>query len=189
MAKKNFKQFVCEKDFANVINEVKGCQFASIAYATGVEAMNKKLVGGKSNPYYGRVSAITTCSGIQIGANFENAVNNRLEEGKTYEVASLPWGEWIRPNYLIGHKGQTYLRYYLTKNSETKVNYYLDGELVDNSDMAAAIKSAIREKRESVKQSEAGIDKADQVKPMTCNIANVMSAVIDGATYIITKVI
>ena len=182
------KRFVTPSEFVEIINNLKGCQFASIAYTSDTASINKKLVGGKSNPYNGKLSSITTMSGIQIGANYENAVNNRTD-GKDFVAESLPWGEWLRPNYLISHKGNIYLRAYKTKSSKTDISYYMEGALVDDQATIANITANIRKNGESKRQSEVGIEEKDQVKPFTTNIANIESAVIDGVTYIIAKIV
>ena len=182
------KSFVTPNEFAEVINNLKGCQFASIAYVSDTASIDKKLIGGKKNPYNGKLKSITTMSGIQIGANYENAVNNRTEE-REFVAESLPWGEWMRPNYLISHKGNVYLRAYKTKASDTKVAYYEDNVLVEDKATLSDINKNIRTNGESKRQSEIGIDEKDQVKPFTVNIANITSAVIDGVTYIITNII
>ena len=181
------KQFVTPNEFAAVINGIKGCQFASIAYTNDTASIDKKLVGGKKNPYNGQLKSVTTMSGIQIGASYENAVNNRTES-KDFVASRLPWGEWLRPNYLISHKGNIYLRAYKTKASKTEVTYYQNGEVVSDKKTLTDILSNIRKSGESKKQSEMGIDEQDQVKPFTTNIANIESAVINGVTYIITKI-
>lgn len=186
MANKN--NFINGAQFAQVINEIKGCQFASIAYGTTTESMNKKLVGGKKNPYNGRLCSVTEMSGLQIGANYQNAVNNRTES-KDFVAEKLPWGEWLRPNYLIGHKGETYLRAYKTKSSVTNVTYYLDGEKVEDKAVLAEIKANIRQSAPSARQMAEGIAEEDQVKPFTTNISNIKSATINGKTYVLVAMV
>ena len=181
------KRIVTPSEFVEIINNLKGCQFASIAYTSNTSSIDKKLVGGKRNPYNGKLSSITTMSGVQIGANYENAVNNRTDD-KDFVAESLPWGEWMRPNYLISHKGNIYLRAYKTKSSKTDISYYMDGVLVNDKETIANINANIRKSGESKRQSEIGIEEKNQVKPFTTNIANIESAVIDGVTYIIAKI-
>lgn len=178
------KDFLTPSEFVEVINSLKGCQFASIAYVSDVAAMDKKLIGGKKNPYNGRLFSLTLMSGIQIGANYENAVNNRTED-KNFIAESLPWGEWMRPNYLISHKGNVYLRAYKTKSSKTEISYYLDGALVEDEKTIKDIKANIRNSTESKRQSEIGISEKEQVKPFTTNVSNIKSAVINGVTYLV----
>lgn len=182
------REILTPSEFVQMINSMKGCQFASISYQTETAAIDKKLVGGKSNAYNGKLSSITEMCGVQIGANYENAVNNRTEDGTEFTAEKLPWGEWLRPNYLIGHKGNVYLRAYKTKASKTEVAYYLNGSIVESEETLKDINANIRSKGESKRQSELGIDAKDQVKPFNVNVANIKTAVIDGTTYIIAKV-
>ena len=181
------RQILTPSEFVAMVNGMKGCQFASISYVTETAAIDKKLIGGKKNPYNGQLSSITDMVSVQIGANYENAVNNRTEEEFTAE--RLPWGEWIRPNYTIGHKGNVYLRAYKTKSTKTDINYYLNGSLVTSKDVKDAICSVIRKSGESVRQSELGIKEEDQVKPFVVNVDNIIRATINGVEYMITKAV
>jgi len=181
------KKVLTPSEFAEVINSLKGCQFASISYVTPSSAIDKKLIGGKKNPYNGQVSSITAMSAVQIGASYENAVNNRTEED--FKAEKLPWGEWIRPNYLIGHKGATYLRAYKTKSTKPTVSYYKNGELVEDATERKNIFANIRQSAPSARQSEVGIDKEDMVMPFNVNIENIRQATINGITYIIAAVV
>lgn len=184
-------QMLSVDEYIQVMKNVKGCQFVSIKYLTNREALNKKLVGGKKNPYYGRVACLTSITSTQVGANYQNAVNNRLKgdgQGEGFVAESLPWGEWIRPNYLIGHKGETYVRLYLTKSSKTEKKYYIDGRLA-TEDESKAIANEIREHSVSVRQSEVGICEENQVKPININVKNINSIVMNGNAYNIVSVI
>lgn len=177
-------------EFVNAVANIACCQFVSVSYTTDTEHINKKLAGGKKNPYYGRLQSITDLSGVQYNANYENAVNNRLPDGtdgkgERFVAESLPWGEWLVPNKLITHKGATYLRLYRTKATTSSVRYYLDGALVEDAATMDSIKSAFRPESESNRQATAGIDKADQVKPFTLNAASIVRATMNGVTYTI----
>lgn len=181
------KKVLTPSEFARVINNLTGCQFASISYVTPTAAIDKKLVGGKRNPYNGEVSTITAMTSVQIGASYENAVNNRTDED--FKAEKLPWGEWLRPNYLIGHKGATYLRAYKIKTTKSTVSYYKNGELVDDATERDNISANIRKSAPSARQSEVGIDKEDMVMPFNVNIENIRQATINGTTYIIAAVV
>ena len=178
------KNFLSESDFIALVQAIKGCKFASIEYTTDVTATNKKLIGGKKNPYNGHLS-YTTYMGVQIGASYENAVNNRLpkEEKGEFEAEALPWGEWIRPNYLIGHKGATYLRAYKYRNGMTDRTYFLDGKKVTDEKIIANILENIRDNATSARQQSYGIAEEEQVKPFAVNIANIEGITIDKESY------
>jgi len=181
------KKVLTPSEFAEVVNQLKGCQFASISYVTPSFAIDKKLIGGKKNPYNGEVSSITAMTSVQIGASYENAVNNRTDED--FKAEKLPWGEWLRPNYLIGHKGTTYLRAYKTKATKSSVSYYKNGELVEDAAEKDNIVSNIRKSAPSARQNEVGINKENMVMPFNVNIENIRQATINGTTYIIAAVV
>lgn len=177
-------------EFVNVMNGITGCQFCSLSYTTDVEHINKKLAGGQKNPYYGRVSAVTDCSGLQFNANYENAVNNRLpkaSDGKAekFVAESLPWGTWIIPNKTIAHKGATYLRLYTIKATKKDVTYILDGVKVTDPQTIKDIEAAFRPSSSSNRQAAAGIEVKDQVKPFTLNVADINFVNIDGRKMVL----
>lgn len=179
-------RIISAEEFISIINSLKGCQFASLVYTTNTASMDKKFIGGKKCPYYGRVNTTTEMTSVQIGYDYENAVNNRIEnEDTTFKAESLPWGTWLRPNYLIGHKGATYLRCYLAKTTKVATTYYLDGELPADGYAIEDIMTYIRPSHTSARQSAVGIEEREQVKPLTINIANITYAVIDHVKYII----
>lgn len=180
------KNAISVDELVNIVSNIKSCQFASIAYGTSVDALSKKLKGGQKNPYYGHVSSITSMSGVQVNANYENAVNNRLPKGdgngEKFVAESLPWGEWLVPNKVIVHKGKYYLRLYVTKSVKKETAYYLDG-VKTNINIAAEI----RENKPSARQAEVGIAAEDMVKPFTICAENVSSMTLNGVTYNIVK--
>ena len=177
-------------ELVNIVSNIKSCQFCQLSYGTSVDAINKKLIGGKKNGYYGHVSAITSMSGVQVNANYENAVNNRLPKGdgngERFVAESLPWGEWLVPNKVITHKGKYYLRLYVTKSVKKETSYYFDGVKADyfsNLNIAAEI----RENKPSARQAEVGIAVEDMVKPFTICADNVSEMTLNGVTYNIVK--
>ena len=180
---------ILANEFVNVMNTITGCQFCSLSYSTDIEHVSKKLAGGKKNLYYGRVSSITDIIGCQFNANYEKAVNNRLPkgdgEGEKFVAESLPWGEWIVPNKTIGHKGATYLRLYTTKSTKKEVTYILDGNKVTDPATIKDIEAAFRPASGSNRQTAAGIEEKDQVKPFTLNVADVNHISIDGKKMVI----
>lgn len=89
-----------------VIASVKGAKFATIVTKTDV-----KMTGGKSNPYYGRVTKVARVHGM-INWLYENAVNNKREkegqpltnDGEIEKFISQPraWGK--RLHLEVGNK-------------------------------------------------------------------------------------
>lgn len=49
---------------------------------------------------------------VTAGTEFANRkdVREAIESGERGEVGPLPWGEWIQHPFVIGHKGQEYVR-------------------------------------------------------------------------------
>ena len=181
-------QIITADEFVSIINTIKGCQFASLVYTTDIASMNGKFIGGKKCPYYNRVSKVTELSSAQIGKDYGKAVNNRItEEGVTFKAEPLPWGKWARVDYLISHKGATYLRCYLAESTKVSTTYYLDGELPADGYAIDDIRTCIRPTHASARQSEVGIADDKQVKPLTINVDNIVYAVIDKVKYIIRK--
>ena len=177
---------ISRSEFVNIVKNMKGCTFATIRYTTSVESVNKKLVGGKKNPYYDRVNTATESVGIYIGASYQNGVNNRISDpDTTFEEERLPWGTWVHYKYLIAHKGGFYLRYYLAKNTRTETSVYVDGTKADDA-TAKDVKANFRPYSGSNRQAEVGISEEDQVKPCTANVANIVSVTMDGHIYILT---
>ena len=188
------KQVITTQELVTILQNVSGCKFISIAYSSDKDALNKKLSGGKSNEYYNRLQSLTLMSGVQFNANYENAVNNRLKgdgngDGKGFEAMSLPWGEWVTPNKIISHKGETYVRLYLTKSHNKDVSYFCDGRKVEEKDAVEKIKAAFRQSSPSKRQAEVGIDEADMVRPFTINANSIKQITINGVTYIVAALI
>lgn len=186
MGTKIKKNAISVNELVNIVSNIKCCQFCQISYGTPTDALSKKLKGGQKNPYYGRVESITSMSGVQINANYENAVNNRLPKGdgngERFVAESLPWGEWLVPNKVITHKGKFYLRLYVTKSVKKETAYYLDGVKTDLN-----IAAEIRESKPSARQAEVGIEEKDMVKPFTICADNVSSITLNGVTYNVVK--
>ena len=171
-----------------VVTNVRCCTMCSVAYVTPTDAINGKLEGGKQNAFYGRVKAINAVSGIQLFANYEKAVNNRLKgSGKKFEAEPLPWGEWLVADKLIQHKGKRYVRFYVTKSQNTDKVYFLDNERAD-SETATVIAANIRERKASTRQGAVGIKEKDMVKPFNLCIDNIVSLTLNGVTYNICHV-
>lgn len=55
-----------------------------------------------------------TSAWVRSGIDFANlaVVKEGIENGQRGEVQPLPWGEWIRFPFIIGHRGQEYVRLY-----------------------------------------------------------------------------
>ena len=188
MAKNTTNVIVIRRaDFIQLVRGMKGCKECTIRYTTPTESFNRKLKGGKKNPFYNRVNTATESLRCQIGKDFENAVNNRITTpDTTFEAEPLPWGEWDTFPRLIAHKGNFYLRYYVEKNTRTSITYYLDGDVASDTEVADIV-ATLYPKRESATQAAVGINSAKQVKPKDVAIANIVSVTTDHNIYILTN--
>lgn len=68
----------------------------------------------------------------RMGIEYDNqaAVQDKRESGELpAENGGLPWGEWIEYPWLIGHKGQTYVRLYKGTSEKVKpeVHFFKNG--------------------------------------------------------------
>lgn len=185
------KKNVTTSEFIQAVENIKGCQFAAITYTKVKEQINRDLQGGKSNPFYGRLSCVKVVGGLQLGKSYENAVNNRTEgdfEG-TFVAEPLPWGTWRKFPYTIENKGKNYVRFYTTASTTSNTTYYLDGNKVVEPTEIEAIKAAFRQKKESAKQQAVGVVGEEQVKPFNIEVSAILSANINHDNYTIAHII
>jgi hypothetical protein len=160
-----------------LINEVKGSTFMQLIYK-GVQKVRKT-----GNPF-GEIIKRTELN-VSFFGSYQNAVNNRLKKAgleADFTANPLPWGEWFVANKIIGHKGAKYVRFYLHKNSNTKTEYFHNGDQLTGSELANA-KLFFTEHSESNRQSEAGLEESEQSKPFTINIENILQINVNGEMY------
>lgn len=88
----------------------------------------------------------------RIGIDYDNMkdVQAKRESGELpAENAGLPWGEWLEFPYLIGHKGQTYLR--LANGTSDKVHpechYFRNGIEVTKESLDAELLASEKEEK------------------------------------------
>ena len=178
---------VNEQDFWVLLNtSLKGCRFCTVRYTTDIDSNNKKLMGGRKNEFYGKVTTATECKSAYLGADYENGVNNRLATvgmPQIFESDPLPWGEWYRFPYTITHKGGWYFRFYIGKQTKVNKTYYVDGNVADDQ---AAVEKAFRTRKPSQRQVDAGVAPQDCVQPCSINIRNVVSLTVNENIYVIS---
>ena len=154
-------------EFINAVSNING--FASLAIV-------KSDVVKKSCPI-GNVTERVQYSHVAIGTSYENAVNNRNEitnGNRDFVAEPLTWGEWYVPNKIITYNGNYYLRYYVNKNTRTTRELFVDGRpaTAEEVDVINAYRKASGSS--SNRQAAIGIAAADQVKPRTTNIVNIV---------------
>jgi hypothetical protein len=196
---------VVMSELINVIKFFKGCTFVSVVWFSDKETMNDKLIAMKSadgkgralkanNPLFGRLTAISVGTNLQLGIDYGKSVNNRLKKNgisEKFEPESLPWGHWFEYTNekgenvscfprLIEHKDKMYLRLYKAKNTNIRIAYYLDGERVPYNDIKEYLKE---ESHESGKQSALGLTEEEQAKPFTPKFETIRVMKINHTTY------
>ena len=150
------------------VENVKAGTFAHIEYES-IEKLPKYL-------NLGEVKKIVS-GNVQLRYNYENAVNNRLEnqgDERTFEAQSLPWGQWFIPNLIIAHKDETYLRFYTFKGAEMESTYFVDGREATPEEVATITDYKKAHSKTSKAQSAAGLDE-NQVKPCAVNTRNIIA--------------
>ena len=83
--------------------------------------------------YKGNLLEKVTKSVVRTGIDFSNlsTIKEGIENGTRGEVGKLPWGEWKQFPYHITHKGADYIRVYPVKGTKPKVDYKVNGQVVD----------------------------------------------------------
>lgn len=157
--------------FMEFVRNLKGCQFINVMALTEADMYLK------NNPFRGRVQKFTITP-MQVGYDYEKAVNNRLaREGKepTFSADKLPWGVWVEGLYnkVISHKDMLYLRTYCVRNAKPRTFYLLDGHLVDANEMAN-IAQYLKPSTTSTKQSDAGLSEEFHVKPRDYKFSSIV---------------
>ena len=147
-----------------------------------LETLSIVKMNKRNNSFYNRVVKYVECQ-MQWGYNYQNATNNHLEKKgleREFVADSLPFGEWVVPNKVITHKGESYLRFYtLNNNYNTKVVYFIDGREATKEEIEE-MKPFLPKVAESQKQSEMGLDMREQVKPRTYKVGSIISIKVDG---------
>jgi len=164
------------KNLFEIVEGVKGCQFASISFISD-GGIPKKVINGN-------VTKLVKCQ-VQIGYNYENAVNNRLtKQGSeaTFEAERLPWGEWEIPNKVISHKGVRYLRYYYTANGAIDTIWFVNGRIATADEFSTIVEYLRSKEKDSKRQTIAGLVE-NQVKPRTVKFANILTLAVGGEVW------
>lgn len=127
------------------------------------------------------------CRGVGlVGADYQAAVNregSRQGVEANYQAESLPWGEWIVQNKVIGHKGQFYLRTQSSpgqrRKSPVRVVAYRNstGQFLPSEQ----VKPFLPEAKESAKQENAGLEKTVWVR--TYGFNSIRKIRVNGQTF------
>lgn len=168
--------------FVEFVKALKGCQFINVMALTDADMYLK------GNPYRGRVKKFTITP-MQIGFDYETAVNNRLaREGKeaNFTADKLPWGHWAEGlrNKIIEHKDMLYLRTYCVRKAKPRTYYLLDGHLA-SAEEYKEFSQFFKPKSESDKQSAHGLEEEFQVKPRDYKFSSIVAITINHTRIVL----
>lgn len=173
---------ISRSQFVEFLRNLKGCQFVNIMALTDADMYLR------NNPYRGRVKKFTITP-MQIGYDYETAVNNRLrKEGKeaNFTADKLPWGEWLNGmrNKVIAHKDMLYLRTYCVRNARPRTYYIVDDHIAsveEYKEFAPFLKPSST----SDKQSAHGLEEEFQVKPRDYKFSSIVAITINHTRFVI----
>ena len=115
-------------DFKVYLGSIHGCSACNIGYSSEMK-LNKTHRETKEKwiDKFGELKVIKVSNmNSNIGYDYEGVLKKRLisegkiEDAEHFESNKLPWGEWSIPKYLIGHKGEDYLRVYRNEGVTSK---------------------------------------------------------------------
>jgi hypothetical protein len=114
-------------EIKNILSTRKGSNLSAIF---GKELKTRKGV----TDCVEKVTSIVVRGGIEYD-NQKVVIEGREDGTLPAENAGLPWGQWAEFPYHIEHKGTDYVRFYSASGIafEPKVEYYLNGILVDKA--------------------------------------------------------
>lgn len=166
----------------DIINDnVNGATFIGLTTST-----EPRLLGGKDNPYKGRVRKIMTGANVMVFQNkkshgYDNMVKRRLEkEGKdpnTFKLSPRTWGHRVPNAPFVEHKGNYYLEVIFLNSGE--VHYELDGVIFDHTNVANQKRLGLKlDKNEG---HQGGLN--DKVIIRTFKIDSITELTINGESY------
>lgn len=170
------KMKMTSAQFVQFLANLKGCQFVNVMALTDADMYLK------GNPYRGRVQKFSITP-MQVGYDYEKAVNNRLaREGKeaNFTADKLPWGSWVEGmrNKVITHKDMLYMRTYCVRNAKPRTYFLLDGHLASVEEYKQ-FAPFLKLSSTSAKQSEAGLAEEFQVKPRDYKFSSLVAVTIN----------
>ena len=158
----------------NLLKNIVGCQFAHAIFMTEVKLPKKVGLGVVTKRFEGE---------IQLNYSYQNAVNNRLEKqgnAPSFKSDSLPYGKWEIPNKVIMTKNGRQMRYYSVKGAHCKVEYFVDGNEANASQLE--IIKAYQAAKHSKKQAQSGLSE-NQVYAQNVKFENVLELKANGEHY------
>lgn len=159
------------------LSQIRTATFATVTYLTD-PSMNKT-----GNPFYGRLKKKTTAN-VTLNFIYANSVNKvRNKESEELEVPTFvpharKWGERIQGTTLVQHKNEIYVEARFT-NKPSKVEYYLDGALIEKSEIAMHLKEA------NSNAAHQGVSEENEVILRDIKLSNIAEIKMGGEHYVI----
>lgn len=140
-------KFVSESELLQVVSGIDKPTFINMTTEI-VEPMNKK-----GNPYFDKVTKVTTCNYL-IGSEYENRVNNndKKEGGEgTFESSFNRVGEHISRSVLFNReRNQHYVMVEFFPESKPKSEFFFEGTSIERS----MLESWLKKKNEGTSQPQ-----------------------------------
>ena len=157
----------------NMLNTLKEFKGSHVRMTILTDVKMKK----RGNPLKDAKVQKETYGTFLFGKPFIELVREKIKdpsEAAMFTAGKLPWGEWVLglENKVIQYNGELYLRYYIN-GSESEAKYLVDGKDVTPEQMET-INQFRDVKKTSKKQTEAGIDTHDQIKPCLVKFSNIV---------------
>lgn len=168
---------ITKSQLVSMLSDVKGTSFVQLLYV-GEQKMRKT-----NNPFDTIIKRVS--QNLSFNYSYEKAVNNRLDKkglDNDFKSSPLAWGTWLIPNKTITHNDTIYIRFYMHGNTKTNTTYFHNGNELTGKQLENA-KTFFQGHSESSKQSEAGLDESEQVKPLAIKVDNIRKITINKETY------
>lgn len=162
----------------NIINKVS--QLKKAVFGLTIKTATEPAMRKTNNPFIGRVKKYTTYTDAVLGVDYGNAVNNRIERngGERNFVPAAPNGKkWYNTFFYqsLSNESVFYLKIGIYKNTIIESQYYIDGQLATNEQLAELEPFLIKSTHFSPKQSTFGLDGKNQYPIVSPNADNVLS--------------
>lgn len=170
-------QNITQNQLVGLLTNLRGNTFVSIIAQTDPR-MRKT-----GNPFLGAVK-VTETGGQMNGADYENAVNKRLDGGG-FKAADRRWGSYVANTggKVVENKGKLYLSLRFRRNSTVKTQFFFEGEEIARETLSPWLPTPPVSRR----QSEAGLNEEDHVICRDYGFDSILQITVGGETYRMVK--
>ena len=162
----------------SIINKVS--QLKKAVFGLTIKTATEPAMRKTNNPFVGRVKKHTTYTDAVLGVDYQNAVNNRLAR-KGYEKdyqSEAPKGKKHYNAFFyqsLSDDSVFYLKIGLYSNTIIESQYYIDGQLATNEQLAE-LKTFLQSKTHFCqKQADYGLNEQEQYSIVAPKASNVIS--------------